>query len=127
MIATIVLTATFTAAVCLMLSHKRNSYIHCVEQTSLERGEEIAMLRAELTVQQDLVMGLLGSCRTYRIRLKNAAMDMAGATASLIMAREHAKAAEARTREVQAQCCALTVRAAMDNPPIEMHTPGGGG
>lgn len=55
MIGTIVLTATLTATICTALLHRRNSYVYSVEQTSLNRADEITLLRSELTIQQDRI------------------------------------------------------------------------
>lgn len=77
MIATIVLTATATAAIVLSLTHRRTSYIASVEQTALERGEDLRetqamndLLTNELTAQQEITTGLIRNNQIYRDRIK---------------------------------------------------------
>lgn len=103
MIGTIVLTATITAALCCMLLHHRRSYVYNLEQTNLNWGAENSLLRSDLTVQQDLVNGLLASCSAYRIRLQNEQLNTSGASHTATRAQQRVLDLERQVNELRRQ------------------------
>lgn len=72
MIATIILTATITAACVMALTHRKTSYVADLEQSNLARAETISELTVALSDANIQVGGLISSNQLYRERLKAA-------------------------------------------------------
>lgn len=114
MITTILLTAAVTAAILGALLHHRRAYVYKLEQHNLNLAEESHLLKSELMVSQDLVGGLIGSCKAYRLRLENEKLNTEGAAHVATLAHQRVHELEQTINGLRKQLGASALALAME-------------